>query len=234
MQNAHERSGMLEFTKRIKDAMTHIRACVDRTVLEPARNEQGQTDAHLISVFGGDAEIGALWAGIIEGAVFQIQFPNRATIAAFFGSEAQCFRGSVMVPGRKRPVRHLVAVSAELAKTKPGADREGARTVLCDDDPTFVLYRVALRYGLPVVPEWASWFKRELDRRKAIIPLLGLGCSPVLVKGNKQTFLKWIGRGLRDHLIRIPEQSGSIPWKGTNTFLERSNLLRKEISAISS
>jgi len=25
-------------------------------------------------------------------------------------------------------VRHLVAVSAELAKTKPGADREGART----------------------------------------------------------------------------------------------------------
>ena len=60
-----------------------------------------------------------------------------------------------MVPGRKRPVRHLVAVSAELAKTKPGADREGARTILCDDDPVFVLYRVVYRYGLPVVPEWA-------------------------------------------------------------------------------
>jgi hypothetical protein len=104
-------------------------------------------------------------------------------------------------------------VSAELAKTKPGVDREGDRTVLCDDDPAFVLYRVAYRYGLPVVPEWAPWFMRELNQRKAIFPLVGLGCSPVVVKGNKQTFLKWIGRALKQRLIRIPEGNGSIAWK---------------------
>ena len=121
-------------------------------------------------------------------------------------------------------MRHLVAVSAELAKTKPGADREGARTILCDDDPVFVLCRVSSRYGLPVVPDWATWFMRELNQRRSIAPLLGLGCSPVLVKGNKQTFLKWIGRALSKRLIRMPERNGSISWKLSSTFLEKSNL----------
>jgi len=41
-----------------------------------------------------------------------------------------------------------------------------------------MLFRLAYRYGLPVTPEWAQWFMRELNQRKAIIPLLGLGCSP--------------------------------------------------------
>ena len=117
-----------------------------------------------------------------------------------------------------------MAVSAELAKTKPGADREGARTILCDDDPVFVLYRVASRYGLPVVPGWAPWFMRELNQRKAIRPLTGLGCSPVVVSGNKSTFLKWIGRALREGLIRIPGKNGSITWKLASNFLERSTL----------
>jgi hypothetical protein len=213
MQNAHERFGTLEFTKRTKDTTTRVRVYIDRVVLETAKDERGQAMAHLVSMIGGDAEIGALWAAVTEGELFQIQLPGGTPIAASLGLEAQCFRGSIAVPGRKRPVRHLVVASAELGRTKPGADREGARTILCDDDPVFVLYRVAYRYGLPVVPEWATWFMRELNQRKAITPLLGLGCSPLLVKGNKQTFLKWIGRALRERLIRIPEQSGSISWK---------------------
>ena len=136
--------------------------------------------------------------------------------------EAQCFRGSVAVPSRKRPARHLVAASAELAKTKPGADREGARTILCDDDPVFVLFRVASRYGLPVVPEWAPWFMRELNQPKAIGRLIGLGCSPVLVSGNKPIFLKWTGKALREGLIHIPKENGSITWKLPRNFLARS------------
>jgi hypothetical protein len=224
MQNAHERFGSLEFIKRTKETTTRVRVHVDRAVLETPKHERGQASAHLISMIGGDSEIGALWAAVADGALFQIQLPGRASIPASLGLEAQCFRGSVMVPGRKRPAKHLVAVSAELAQTKPGADREGAQTILCDDDPAFVLYRVASRYGLPVAPEWAPWFVRELNQRKLIAPLLGLGCSPVLVKGNKQTFLKWIGRALRGRLIQIPAASGSISWKLPSTFLERSNL----------
>jgi hypothetical protein len=213
MQNAHERFGTLEFTKRTKDTTTRVRVHVDRAVLELARDDRSPAAAHLISMVGGDAEIGALSAAVTEGALFQIHLPAGAIVAASLGSEAQCFRGSVIVSGRKRPVRHLVVVSAELAKTKPGADREGARTVLCNDDPAFVLYRVACRYGLPVLPEWAPWFVRELNLRKAISPLLGLACAPVLIRGNKQTFLKWISRGLREHAIRIPDRSDSISWK---------------------
>ena len=221
MQNAHERFGTLEFTKRMKDTTSRVRVHIDRAVLEPAKDGRGSIGAHLLSMIGGDAEIGALWAAITEGALLQIQLPGRASIAASLGLEAQCFRGSVTVPGRKRPARHLVAVSAELAKTKPGADREGVRTILCDDDPVFVLYRVAYRYGLPVVTEWAPWFMQELNQQKAVRLLVGLGCSPVVVSGNKSAFLKWIGKALKEGSIHIPEENGSITWKLPRTFLER-------------
>jgi hypothetical protein len=220
MRNAHERFGTLEFTKRVKDTTTRVRVYMDRLIVEVGKEENRSADLHLLSVMGSDAEIAALWAGVTEGAFFQVQLPGRSVITGSLGPEAQCFRGSVAVAGRNRPARHLVAVSAELAKTKPGADREGARTILCDDDPVFVLYRVASRYGLPVVPEWAPWFMRELNQQKAIRPLTGLGCSPVVVKGNKSTFLKWIGKALREGLIRIPGENGSITWKLPGTFLE--------------
>jgi hypothetical protein len=222
MQNAHERFGSLEFIKRTKDATTRVRVHIDRAVLETPKDERGQASAHLISMIAGDSEISALWAAATEGALFQIQLPDQPSFAASLGPEAQCFRGSVMVPGRKRPAKHLVAMSAELAKTKPGADREGARTILCDDDPVFVLYRIAYRYGLPVVPEWAPWFMRELNQRKAIRPLTGLGCSPVMVNGDKPVFLKWIGRALKQGVIQIPDGDGSITWNLPAHFLERS------------
>jgi len=173
-------------------------------------------------MIGGDAEIGALWAAVTEGALFHIQLPGGTPIAASLSLDAQCFRGSMAIPGRKRPARHLVAVSAEVAKTKPGADREGARTILCEEDPMFMLYRVASRYGLPVVPEWAPWFMRELSQRKAIRPLTGLGCSPVLLSGTKATFLKWIGKALREGLIHIPKETCSITWKLPTNFLAPS------------
>jgi hypothetical protein len=224
MQNAHERFGTLEFVKRVKDTTTRVRVHMDRIIVEMGKEELRSASVHLLSVIGSDAEIAALWAGVAEGAFFQIQIPGRSVFAGALGPEAQCFRGSVAVAGRNRPARHLVAVSAELAKTKPGVDREGARTILCDDDPVFVLYRVASRYGLPVVPEWAPWFMRELNQRKAIRPLTGLGCSPVVVSGNKATFLKWIGRALREGVIRIPGTNGSIAWKLPSNFLERSTL----------
>jgi hypothetical protein len=165
-----------------------------------------------------------MWTAVTEAESFHILLPVRTGLTACLGPEAQCFRGSLAVPGRKRPGRHLVAVSAKLAKTKSGADQEGARTILCDDDPIFVFYRVARRYGLPVVPEWAPWFMRDLKQRKAIRSLLGLGCSPVVVSGNKHTFLKLTGKALRDGSIEIPKENGSITWKLPRTFLKRSPL----------
>lgn len=234
MKNAYQRFGTLAFTKRVKDTTTQIRVYMDRMMTELANNDGAPLAAHLISVIGSDAEIAALWAAVTEGALFQIRIPGSAPFVASLGPEAQCFRGSVTLPCRKRPVRHLVAMSAEMLKTRPGADRNGNRTTLCDDDPTFVLFRVARRFGLPVVPDWAQWFKQELARRKAIQPLLGLGCSPALVKGNKETFLSWIGKGLKTGSIRIPEENGAIVWKLAANFLNRSALPEGKIGGLAS
>jgi hypothetical protein len=221
MQNAYERFGNLEFTKRIKDTTTRVRVGLDRAIVDPPKDERSQVSGHLLSLIGSDSEVGALWAAVSEGAVFQIHLPDRRSMAVSLGPEAQCFRGSITVSNRERPVRHLVAVSSELAKTKPGADQAGARTVLCNDDPVFILYRLAIRFGLPVVPAWAPWFMKELRERRAICPLLGHGCSPVSVSGSKSAFLEWIGKALKTGSIRIPEENGSITWKLPRTFLEQ-------------
>src|ERR1700676_5074804 len=101
MQNAHERFGTLEFTKCMKDTTTRVRVYVDRVVLEPAQNEQGQAGVHLISMIGGDSEIGAMWAAVTEATLFRIDLQGRRGLACSLGPEAQCFRGSLA--GRSGP-----------------------------------------------------------------------------------------------------------------------------------
>ena len=223
MKNAHERFGVLDYTKRMKDTTTRIRLRLDRFIgeVDDARNGK----AHLISVLGGDSDVGAIWAAVIEQSLFTLEAPGFDPLTASLGEDAQCFRGTITIAGRK-PIRHLVAISAELAKTRPGADPQGRRTILCDNDPTFVLYRIAQRFGLPVVPEWAAWFNDELNRRGAIKPLIGLGCSPVLVIGTKKLFLKWIRRALWQKRIEVPERNGPVRWNLAHSFfrINRNNL----------
>jgi hypothetical protein len=215
MKNAHERFGALEYTKRMKDTTTRIRLRLDRFIGEV--ESETTCKAHLISVLGGDSDVGAIWAAVIDQNQFSVEGPGIDPLTTSLGVDARCFRGTITIAGRK-PVRHLVAVSAELAKTRLGTDPEGKRTILCDDAPTFTLYRIAQRFGLPVVPEWAEWFKEELSRHGAIRPLVGVGCSPVLVSGTKKLFLKWVGRALRRKCIRFPEGNGPVRWSLSYSF----------------
>ena len=215
MKNAHERFGVLDYTKRMKDTTTRIRLRLDRFIGEV--ESSGNCKAHIISVLGGDSDVGAIWAAVVEHNHFTVEAPGLGPLTASLGEDAQCFRGSITIAGRK-PIRHLVAVSAELAKTRPGADPGGRRTILCDNDPTFVLYRIAQRFGLPVVPEWADWFNAELTRHSVIKPLVGLGCSPMLVSGTKKLFLKWIRRALRQKRIEVPDRNGPVRWSLANSF----------------
>ena len=216
MKNAHERFGVLEYTKRMKDTTTRIRLRLDRFIGEVESG--GNCKAHLISVLGGDSDVGAIWAAVVEQNHFTVEGPGMDPLTDSLGEDAQCFRGTISIAGRK-PIRHLVAVSAELANTRPGMDAEGKRTILCDNVPVFVLYRIAQRYGLPVVPEWAAWFNEELTRRGAIKPLIGLGCSPVLVCGTKKSFLKWIRSALRQRRVWVPESNGPVSWNLVNTLV---------------
>ena len=158
-----------------------------------------------------------IWAAVIEQSLFALEPSGIDPVTVTLGEDAQCFRGTITIAGCK-PIRHLVAISAELLRTRPGADPGGRRTILCDNDPTFVLFRISQRFGLPVVPEWAGWFNEELHRRGAMKPLIGVGCSPVMVSGTKKLFLKWIRVALRQKRIEVPDSNGPVRWSLASSF----------------
>jgi DHHA1 domain len=107
MQNAHLRLGQLEYLRSTANIQTRIRLQVDRYMGEEA-------DGHLLSLYGGDAEIGAIAAAIHEKHPFTLTFPDGKSKTVSMGADGSCYRGSVAVPGRKQPLRHLVAVSQAL------------------------------------------------------------------------------------------------------------------------
>jgi hypothetical protein len=223
MKNAHERFGWLEFTRAMKDTTARVRVRLDHCIAETRENGH-EGKLHLLSVVGGESDVSAAWAAIHQNQVFKVEGPCFMPIELSVGEKAECYGRSVNLPGRQRPVRHLVAVSAELAVTRLGAAIESNRTILSDSDPVFVLYRLSERFGLPVVPEWADWFMGELRRRRAIHLLAGLACSPVLITGTKARFLSWISRGLRRGAIQFPETNGPIRWPPMASFLDRESV----------
>lgn len=185
---------------------------MDRLVAECDEENPHRSKAHLISVFGGDQEIAAIAAAIGDESSFHVTGPGIPRLTVSLGENPETFRGSITIPGRKRPVRHLIGVSSELALTRAGGDPKARRTVLCDDGAEFLLYRIGIRFGLPVLPEWSDWFRRELESRNAVQRLVGLGCRPVLVTGTKKRFLGWIGHGLRRNRIHVPDSEESTSW----------------------
>src|SRR5437879_4641220 len=84
---------------------------------------------------------------------FYASGPDVNRLMITLGKEAEVFRSSMSIPGRRRPLRHLVAISEELSKTRAGGNPTARRTILCDDDRAFLLYRIGVRFGLPVLPE---------------------------------------------------------------------------------
>jgi len=175
-------------------------------VAEPPAERAGSAALHLVSVFGGDQEIGAIAAAIADGQYLHVHAKG-FEFAGTMGEKPVLYRASLQVPGRKRPVRHIVAVSQALFKTTLGADGEARRTILYDETPSFMLYRLAVRFGLPVIPDWAEWFYNELHRRGMVEELIGLNCSPVAVKGNKIRMLRILSQGLRRRQITLPPET---------------------------
>ena len=86
------------------------------------------------------------------------------------------------------------------------------RTLLADSGTMFVWASLADIHGIPGIPEWADWFSKQLDKHKGLVPLLGIGCSAVLVKGNKEQFSSWVSDGVWGGEIHFPSESGPIHW----------------------
>lgn len=212
MKNAHMRFGYLSYTKILKKTSTRFRVPLDRFIGEPESG--GLMKAHLISVVGGDTQIAALSSAVANRDSFSIETPNRATFLIFLGSNAKCYRGSLPIEGHKKPLRHLVAVSEELVQISSGKLAE--RAILFHNSAQFVWASVAQIHGVPGTEEWADWVIKDLKRLKALEPLIGIGCDPVLVKGAKGLFMNSISRGLREGKLQLPIENGPVQWSPTS------------------
>jgi hypothetical protein len=200
--------GKLTFVRQTRDTITNVSVRLDRLVAEPPLDSRTATDLHLVSAFGGDQEIGATLTAAHEGLRFQVGIGGQEFIGTL-GEKPVVYRASLQIPARKRPVRHAVILSKALFETTFGAKSEARRTVLFDSSAEFVLHRLAVRFGLPVLPEWAEWFHAQLLRRGIVEELTGLNCSPIAVKGTKLRMLRILSQGLRRRAIEIPPEGSA-------------------------
>ena len=144
MQNAHLRLGLLEYHRVTEKTSTRIKVRVSTYIGEDAQ-------AHLIGVFGNDSDVGAITAAIHEKATFTLTFPDGAIKEVTFGEHASCYRGSVSLPDRKQPVRHLVAISEQL-HLNGGA----GKTILFRYCSIEAWAWLSVFLGLPADPSWAE------------------------------------------------------------------------------
>ena len=87
------------------------------------------------------------------------------------------------------------------------ASAGSGRTLLASLENGFIWASIAHIHGIPGMPDWADWFAGELETHRAIMPALGIGCDPVIVKGQKEQFLDWLSWGVESEAIRISGSS---------------------------
>jgi hypothetical protein len=200
MKNAHERFGFAEFEKRLKDTTTRIRLTADSYIGELA-DKNGASHGHLLSVFGSDVEVAALWAAVLGEERLRVSGPGLTSHLVMFGERPSVYRGTLTLPGRRRPIRHLVVLSAQFR------GEGGQARLIVKENSSDVILRVAANFhGLPLLASWDEWFFGRLRKAGRVRPLSGLNCSPVAIRGTKAEFLEWIGAGLKCGQIQIPSQ----------------------------
>ena len=214
MKNAHLRFGWLTYVKSTEKTTTSIKLRLDRFIGEVLPDPPRQAKAHLISVIGGDTQIAAVSAAISLGDRFMVEGPGVQPTRVCLERNAQCFKGSVQLAGRKKPLRYLIGLSEEFASSNTAAS--SGRTVLPSSENQFIWASLAHIHGIPGMPAWADWFAGELNTHKAIIRALGIGCTPVLIKGQKDQFLSWLSWGVESGAVSFPSETGPIRWPSSS------------------
>jgi hypothetical protein len=187
---------------------TRIRLRVDRYVGEDQQ-------AHLISVFGNDSDVGAITAAVHEKATFTLTFPDGEVKEVSLGEHASCYKGAVSSADRKHPVRHLVAVSEQLYTN--GAV---GRTILLQyqrgRDSDLAWATLVSFLGLPAEPSWADHVLGVVEAEERIKAIDGIGCQPVLISATTEELLEWIGKGLKNQTLRVSKTNGPIIWPSSS------------------
>ncbi len=200
MQNAHLRLGQLEYLRSTTTIQTRVRLHVDRFVGE---HEQG----HLLSVYGGDAEVGAIAAAVYEGHSFFVRFPDGTGQKINMGQDASCYRAGIVVRGRRQSLRHLVIASQALH-----ANGAAGKTYLLNYERTTAWATMASLLGVPAYPRWSEWILERLELDNQVVELQGIGCGPVLVSATRDSLLAEISEGLKIGKLRFPEENGPVLW----------------------
>jgi hypothetical protein len=203
MENAHLRMGLLEYERYTEKIATRIRVRVSHYIGE-------DEDAHLLSVFGNDSDIGAITAAIYEKARFRLMFPDGETQEISLGEGVTCSRGSISIQGRKQAVRHMIALSEELRGLK-----SLSRTFVLRPEPTEVWTALMHRFGLPGLPEWAKGMTHLLVAKGRITPVDTIGCSAVVISATCEELLEWMGSGVGGGELSFPESNGPIRWSNS-------------------
>jgi hypothetical protein len=201
MKNAHLRFGTLVYVRRTEKTSTNIRVHLDAYLGE----ERGK--AHFVSVIGGDVEIGGIAAAFGNGDMFTVIDPAGAKGIVALGEKPLLFRGSIVVAGRKRPLRHLVACSQALADTS-----SDGKLLLMSSDTMFMWSSLVNHYGLPATPAWGAWVLGELRSQKRIQSLPGFGYEGVAITATRKQLLALLSRGLRSKNIRFLLQNAAVEW----------------------
>jgi hypothetical protein len=200
MENAHLRMGLLEYERYTEKIATRIRVRVSHYIGD-------DDEAHLLSVFGNDSDIGAITAAVYEQARFRLTFPNGEIQEVSLGEGAICSRGSVSIPGRKQSVRHMVALSEELRGMK-----SLSRTFVLRPEPNEVWAALVHRFGLPGLPEWGEWMMQVLVEKRRIARVDSIGCSAVLITATCEEALGWMEVAVGRGELSFPDSNGPVRW----------------------
>ena len=202
MENAHLRMGLLEYERYTEKIATRIRVRVSHYIGE-------DDEAHLLSVFGNDSDVGAITAAIYEQARFRLTFPGSEMQEISLGEGAICSRGSISIPGRKQSVRHMIALSEELRGMK-----SLSRTFVLRPEPNEVWMALVHRFGLPGLPEWAERMMQLLAEKERITRVDSIGCSAAVISATIEELVNWMGKEVGKGDLPFPKTNGAIRWSG--------------------
>jgi len=200
MENAHLRMGLLEYERYTEKIATRVRVRVSHYIGD-------EDEAHLLSVFGNDSDIGAITAAVYEQARFRLTFPDGQMQDVCLGEGAVCSRGSVSIAGRRQSVRHTVALSEELRGMK-----SLSRTFVLRPEPTEVWTALVHRFGLPGLPEWAEPMTRILENERRVEPVDSIGCSAAVITATCEEVLGWMEVAVRLGELSFPDSNGPLRW----------------------
>jgi hypothetical protein len=201
MENAYKRIGIIEFSLDRKETSTRVRAYFDRFAMD----NDGQ--AHMVSIFGNDSEISAFAAAVLSDIPLIARTPDGEYHTLRFGEKAATYKGHIQIPGRQRPLRHLLAFSRAILQN----GTEG-KVYMLNQEPGLVWATIVSYLGLPAIPEWANAAIQWLKKNGKVIDMKGYQCEPFAVATTREEMLEWIGNGVMTKMLPFPEYDGPIFW----------------------